>query len=74
MARGTRKHRKGTKKTQRRVRRSHRQRRQRRQRGGNLGVIPRSAIVSVRQDEYSAPMLVDMETAEDMFDGRNSGY
>jgi hypothetical protein len=30
--------------------------------------------MSVRQDEYSAPMLVDMDTAEDMFEGRTSGY
>ncbi len=43
-------------------------------RGGHLGSIPRSAIVSVRQDDYSAPMLVDTETAENMFDGRNSGF
>ena len=62
---------KKTKQTRRSMRRSHRQRRHR---GGHLGSIPRSAIVSVRQDDYSAPMLVDTETAENMFDGRTSGY
>ncbi len=42
----------------------------RRYRGGSLGRIPASATVSIQQDPYSARMLVDTETAEDMFDAR----
>ncbi len=42
----------------------------RKQRGGNLGRIPASATVSVQQDPYSARVLVDTETAEDMFEAR----
>ncbi len=42
----------------------------RKQRGGSLGRIPASATVSIQQDPYSARMLVDTETAEDVFDAR----
>jgi hypothetical protein len=45
-------------------------RRNRNKRGGSLGRIPQSAIVSIQQDPYSARMLVDAETAEDIFDAR----
>ena len=41
-------------------------------RGGHLARIPPSAIVSVQQDPYSARMLVDTDTAEDMFEARGS--
>ncbi len=44
--------------------------RSRKHRGGNLGRIPASATVSVQQDPYSARVLVDTETAEDMFEAR----
>jgi hypothetical protein len=44
------------------------------QRGGRLGSIPNSAIVSVRQDDFSAPMLVDVDRAVDMFEAREEGY
>jgi hypothetical protein len=39
-------------------------------RGGNLGRIPASAIVSIQQDAYSPRILVDTETAEDLFEAR----
>jgi hypothetical protein len=42
----------------------------RNKRGGSLGRIPQSATVSIQQDPYSARMLVDVETAEDVFDAR----
>jgi hypothetical protein len=38
--------------------------------GGALGRIPGMATVSIQQDPYSARMLVDTETAEDVFDAR----
>lgn len=41
-------------------------------RGGALGRIPPSATVSIQQDPYSARMLVDTETAEDVFDARGA--
>ena len=43
-----------------------------RKRGGSLGRIPASATVSIQQDPYSARMLVDTDTAEDMFDARGA--
>jgi hypothetical protein len=43
-----------------------------RHRGGALGRIPPTAIVSMQQDPYSARMLVDAETAEAIFDTRDS--
>ena len=39
-------------------------------RGGNLGRIPPAATVSIQQDPYSARVLVDTETAEDMLEAR----
>jgi hypothetical protein len=39
-------------------------------RGGSLGRIPAMATVSIQQDPYSARMLVDTETAKDVFDAR----
>ena len=39
-------------------------------RGGNLGRIPASATVSIQQDEYSPRILVDTETAQDLFEAR----
>ena len=38
--------------------------------GGSLGSIPRSAIVSIQQDPYSARILVDADTAEEIFEAR----
>ena len=65
------------KKTRRSVSRQQKRRRSRRvfyrtrrHRGGSLGRIPPAATVSVQQDPYSARVLVDTETAEDMFDAR----
>ncbi len=64
-----------TKRHSRRLRKIKRTRRAKRyQRGGKLGSIPNSAIVSVRQDDFSAPMLVTVDTAEDMFEAREEGY
>lgn len=40
------------------------------QRGGNLGRIPGSATVSIQQDAYSPRILVDTETAQDLFEAR----
>lgn len=45
----------------------------RKHRGGGLGRIPPAATVSVQQDPYSARVLVDTETAEDMFEAQMSG-
>ncbi len=59
------KHRKIRRTTRRRTARSNRNKR-----GGSLGRIPQSATVSIQQDPYSARMLVDVETAEDVFDAR----
>lgn len=47
-----------------------RTRRMARKVGGNLGRIPPTATVSIQQDPYSARMLVDTETAEDMLESR----
>jgi hypothetical protein len=56
-------------KTRRNIKR--RRRTAKKRRGGALGRIPPAAIVSVQQDPYSARMLVDAETAEDIFDHRD---
>jgi hypothetical protein len=42
----------------------------RRRRGGRLGSIPAGAIVAIQQDAYSPTMLVDAETAENIFESR----
>ena len=47
-------------------------RRSTRRSGGALGSIPAGAIVSIQQDAYSPRMLVDTETAEDMFEARGT--
>ncbi len=47
-------------------------RNKRMQNGGNLGRIPGSATVSIQQDEYSPRILVDTETAQDIFDARGA--
>lgn len=44
----------------------------RRRQGGALGSIPAGAIVSIQQDAYSPRVLVDSETAEDMFEARGT--
>lgn len=41
-------------------------------RGGRLGQIPAGAIVSVQADAYSPRVLVDDETAEQMFESRDA--
>lgn len=61
--------------TRRRVKRStrrYRTRRSTRRSGGALGSIPAGAIVSIQQDAYSPRILVDTETAEDMFEARGT--
>ncbi len=63
------KHRK-TRRTARLKTRHRTARSNRNKRGGSLGRIPQSATVSIQQDPYSARMLVDVETAEDVFDAR----
>jgi hypothetical protein len=68
MARTRRNRNRRSRKTRRRQ--TTRLRHRRNQRGGSLGRIPASATVSIQQDPYSARMLVDSETAEDMFDAR----
>lgn len=55
-----------------RKRRVTRRRRGASRRGGALGNIPPAAIVSVQQDPYSARVLVDAETAEDMFEAKGT--
>jgi hypothetical protein len=52
-------------------RKSRRQRTLRR-RGGSLGNIPDGAIVSIQQDPYSARLLVDAETAANIFEARGA--
>ena len=61
-------------KTRRHRRRQRRSRRHtiHRKRGGALGSIPQGAIVSIQQDPYSARILVDSETAENVFESRDA--
>ena len=69
---------KGRRNTKRRgTKRQKRQRRQTRRiqlrrRGGSLGSIPDGAIVSIQQDPYSARLLVDAETAANIFEARDT--
>jgi hypothetical protein len=41
-------------------------------RGGRLGMIPVGSSVSIQQDPYSARIFVDAETAEEVFEARNT--
>lgn len=54
------------------TRRSKHRKQTKRQRGGRLGKVPVGAIVSVQADAYSPRILVDDETAEQMFESRNT--
>lgn len=56
--------------TRHRRQKQKRTRRMRKQRGGKLGRIPASATVSIQQDAYSPRILVDTETAQDLFEAR----
>ncbi len=56
--------RKATRKKKRRSTRFHK-------RGGSrLGSIPGSAIVTIQPDAYSAPVMTDVDTAEDIYEAR----
>jgi hypothetical protein len=56
----------------RKSRRSKRVRKTRKHSGGRLGMIPAGSTVSIQQDPYSPRELVDAETAEQIFDARNT--
>ncbi len=62
--------RRNTRRRSRRFLRKRATRRTLRKRGGSLGRIPPAATVSIQQDPYSARVLVDTETAEDMLEAR----
>ena len=38
--------------------------------GSRLGSIPGSAIVTIQPDAYSAPIMTDVDTAEDIYEAR----
>jgi hypothetical protein len=42
------------------------------QRGGRLGSIPTGAVFAIQQDPFSAPVFADAESAENIFESRDS--
>jgi hypothetical protein len=43
-----------------------------RHRGGRLGSIPTGAVFAIQQDPFSAPVFADAESAENIFESRDS--
>ncbi len=66
------------------TRKTHRRRQTRRQRNnksrhnrkarqrGGLGSIPAGAVFAIQQDPFSAPVFADAESAENIFESRDS--
>ena len=54
------------------VTRRHRRGHRRGHRGGRLGSIPTGAVFAIQQDPYSAPVFANEETAENIYESRNS--
>ena len=56
--------------TTRKTSRNHRSTRFQKRGGNRLGSIPGSAIVTIQPDAYSAPIMTDVDTAENIFEAR----
>lgn len=57
--------------TNRKTSRKHRRSTRFHKRGGDrLGSIPGSAIVTIQPDAYSAPIMTDVDTAENIYEAR----
>jgi hypothetical protein len=49
-----------------------RRRTSKRQRGGGLGSIPAGAVFAIQQDAFSAPVFANAESAENIYESRDS--